>query len=411
MLYFCGYKAYSMNRLILIGNGFDLAHKIKTSYSDFLLDYLKDAFIHSRDHGKYEDEFLVVVQNSNFDDQLNDPYIINWELTNFFGYISQDESFGITVSGNVIRKKTFEYHLIIKNNLISALISSYKDFNWVDIENEYYKILCELSSKNKIKEIKELNKGFKFLQDLLYKYLVKVEEEHLSKISDISKSKLINQLLEDIMHNAAPKITRAPRISNLSSDQNNIRKEKGPKPSSILFLNFNYTSTVEKYVKEIQKKVSKTDIIYIHGKLKDIDNPMVFGYGDEEETNFEVLEKYNECLEYVKTYWYLRTNNYENFLKFIDSDDFEVYIMGHSCGMSDKTMLSSIFNNERCKKIKILTYDKSFGAKDLAINTTNYIEMTYQIGRLFKNKADLRKKIISFNVNDLLKLDFDVANF
>jgi hypothetical protein len=29
------------DRLILIGNGFDIAHKIKTSYKDFILDYLK----------------------------------------------------------------------------------------------------------------------------------------------------------------------------------------------------------------------------------------------------------------------------------------------------------------------------------------------------------------------------------
>lgn len=28
-----------MNRLILIGNGFDLAHRLKTSYKDFLNDF------------------------------------------------------------------------------------------------------------------------------------------------------------------------------------------------------------------------------------------------------------------------------------------------------------------------------------------------------------------------------------
>ncbi|WP_406823950.1 AbiH family protein [Pedobacter sp. KACC 23697] len=29
-----------MNRLILIGNGFDLAHQLKTSYNDFIVWYL-----------------------------------------------------------------------------------------------------------------------------------------------------------------------------------------------------------------------------------------------------------------------------------------------------------------------------------------------------------------------------------
>ena len=33
-----------MNRLIIIGNGFDLAHGLKTSYCDFIHDYLLTNF-------------------------------------------------------------------------------------------------------------------------------------------------------------------------------------------------------------------------------------------------------------------------------------------------------------------------------------------------------------------------------
>jgi len=33
-----------MNRLILKGNAFDLAHKMKTTYADFILSYVKSAF-------------------------------------------------------------------------------------------------------------------------------------------------------------------------------------------------------------------------------------------------------------------------------------------------------------------------------------------------------------------------------
>ncbi|OCK50683.1 hypothetical protein BA768_19400 [Chryseobacterium sp. CBo1] len=340
-----------MNRLILIGNGFDIAHKIKTSYKDFILDYLKKSFSLARDYGKYEDEFLTVIKNNRFDKQLNsNPYINTWELNNFYGYIQSDNSLGITVTGRPIYKETLEYSLKLKNNLISILLSSCRESNWVDIENEYYKILCELSSKNKIQEIIELNKGFELLQNLLYNYLTRIEEQHSSHEYDVSKSYLVSQLTEPIKHNLAPQSKKTVRGISINTND-------APTPSNILFLNFNYTSTIETYVKEIRKTIPNTNVIYIHGKLNDINNPMIFGYGDEEETNFEVLEKYDECLKYVKTYWYLRTNNYENFLKFIDSDEFEVYVMGHSCGMSDKTMLSSIFNNSNCKKIKILTYD------------------------------------------------------
>ena len=34
-----------MNRIILIGNGFDLAHGLKTSYNDFIKWYLKRALL------------------------------------------------------------------------------------------------------------------------------------------------------------------------------------------------------------------------------------------------------------------------------------------------------------------------------------------------------------------------------
>lgn len=406
-----------MNRLILIGNGFDIAHKIKTSYKDFILDYLRNAFKYANNYNKYTDQLLSVMRSGYYKNWLNNGNddIDKWDLNNFYAYIEQENGMSVYAGGtptNTYREsiQEREYTLEIKSNLISKLLSSCKEYNWVDIENEYYKILCELSSENKEKEILELNSGFQFLQSLLYAYLIKIEEEYLSNKYNVSKSSLIPQLLEPIEHNAAPKQPGSYKISANNSTPKTTTTNKEPKklkPNSILFLNFNYTSTIESYVKEIQKTVPNTDVIYIHGKLNNINNPMIFGYGDEEETNFEVLEKYDECLRYIKTYWYLRTNNYENFLKFIDSDEFEVYIMGHSCGMSDKTMLSSIFNNPNCKKIKALTYDKSFGSKDLTIDTTDYIEKTYQIGRLFKNKADLRKKLIPFETKDLLKIDIE----
>lgn len=37
-----------MNRLIIVGNGFDLAHGLKTSYEDFLLWLLKKSMLQER---------------------------------------------------------------------------------------------------------------------------------------------------------------------------------------------------------------------------------------------------------------------------------------------------------------------------------------------------------------------------
>jgi hypothetical protein len=49
-----------MNDLYLIGNGFDLAHGLKTTYNDFLLWYLNDFLkkFWQRDH--FEDDLMTI---------------------------------------------------------------------------------------------------------------------------------------------------------------------------------------------------------------------------------------------------------------------------------------------------------------------------------------------------------------
>jgi hypothetical protein len=67
-------KYESINRVIIIGNGFDLAHGLKTSYHDFILNYLKDNCIKALEEGiknsrsqphkefyHYKDELLEII--------------------------------------------------------------------------------------------------------------------------------------------------------------------------------------------------------------------------------------------------------------------------------------------------------------------------------------------------------------
>jgi hypothetical protein len=52
-----------MNRIILIGNGFDLAHGLKTSYADFINDFWTDKaqkLADNRQEGHFEDENIKI---------------------------------------------------------------------------------------------------------------------------------------------------------------------------------------------------------------------------------------------------------------------------------------------------------------------------------------------------------------
>lgn len=102
------------------------------------------------------------------------------------------------------------------------------------------------------------------------------------------------------------------------------------------------------------------------------------------------LERAAGFLEYIKSFWYFKTSNYHNLIRFIEADNFQVYTLGHSCGLSDRTMLNMVFEHENCKSIKIFYHEMQSGKN-------NFTELTQQISRHFKNKSVMRKKIVPFN--------------
>jgi hypothetical protein len=161
-----------------------------------------------------------------------------------------------------------------------------------------------------------------------------------------------------------------------------------------LILNFNYTNTPSKYLDNDYY----SEIINIHGELNNNNNAIVFGYGDDVDKYYNDIEELNEnkFFMHIKSFDYFKTSNYKKLLAFINTmgpmvtyEPFEVYIMGHSCGLSDRTMLSTIFENEKCEKIKIFYYQED--------NKNDYRDKTYEISRHFRDKPSMRNKIISID--------------
>jgi hypothetical protein len=106
----------------------------------------------------------------------------------------------------------------------------------------------------------------------------------------------------------------------------------------------------------------------------------------------------------IKSFKYPRTNNYHKILAFIDdagsSDEplelnppsFDVQIVGHSCGLSDKTLLRTIFESENCIGIKAFHYKED---KQEAIEEHFYKGIA--ISRHFKDKPSFREKFQTFD--------------
>lgn len=158
----------------------------------------------------------------------------------------------------------------------------------------------------------------------------------------------------------------------------------------ILFINFNYTETMKFYLSYLGNNII---INHIHGKLTDSKHPLIFGYGDETDSHYEEIERLdnNEFLKFMKSFGYARTSDLQNVISFINAGEYETYIMGHSCGLSDRVLLKDIFENIYCKKINIFYYEQDQQSNDY---TTKYMDISRHFS--LDKKSIMRVKIVPF---------------
>lgn len=398
-----------MNRLVIVGNGFDLAHGLPTSYRNFIDDF----WINFNDYYKNDEYKCLVSIHESCDGYLSGKGIKNFNdfKSNLViyckdnGYLFYEDSF-VAMNG-------FRDIFRFKNDFFKS-INIRNSEKWVDIENEYYSELKRIVNsksldiskseevwRNEQKEkVEKLNKEFDEVKNLLESYLLeKVEEPFmLNKEYDEDGDRVSNEIYSILrpisLFNSEKKI-QDEFID--SSDKREIEalftKEKLDDEyvnmSKTLVLNFNYTSTLRRYTKLFQQERLEVSEINIHGKLFDENNQINFGFGDEMDDDYKIIENINdnEYLRNFKSFQYLQNSNYSNLLSFIDSEKFQVLIMGHSCGLSDRTLLNTVFEHTNCRSIKVF-YHKD-GEKD------NYTEIVQNISRHFNKKKLMREKIVN----------------
>ncbi|WP_183578732.1 AbiH family protein [Mucilaginibacter sp. X5P1] len=362
-----------MNRLILIGNGFDLAHGLKTSYKDFILWYVKSCFEKAHKDKNYEDR-LITITSTNY--VYNNPEHRSRWVNDYLSTIEHPKRKNkVTWSGwNGDNRKLdmSPFKIDYKSNLLEPLLSRCNVSNWVDIESEYYELLKDVLELNdeevKQPQLIELNESLAFIISQLEIYLTNLAPTpFIEEYDQIFSSKI-----------------RAADLYPKRSDTTLI-------PTQTYVLNFNYTNTSQQYIDKLGSPSGSTAILnYIHGKLKDTVNELIFGFGDEIDQAYKKMEddsKVKGYFDYIKSFWYLRTDNYRSLVNFLDLDDYQVYVLGHSCGLSDRTMLQMIFEHPKCRSIKIYYHERN--------GVDNFVSLTHEISRHFTDKGLMRKKILS----------------
>ena len=297
---------------------------------------------------------------------------------------------------------------------------------WVDIENEYYRLLkwCTKSECDKPCAFYELNTQFDYLKMLLIEYLsgldtasvrfdysiqsimyeniipqdisvagqdewrkylkrwLNLDSEHQRQIQILQKYKESTFNFEDLREKFK---SMNYGFSKILSTMQLLSKQVGIKPENIMILNFNYTANANRYLQ--QEDCFRLN--QIHGDLLNAKN-IIFGYGDELDRDYNDILSLNdnEYLRNMKSIKYLESSNYRDMLSFIESAPYQVYIMGHSCGNSDRTLLNTLFEHRNCVTIKPFYYEKEDG-------TDNYLDLVQNISRNFTDMKLMRDRVVN----------------
>ena len=117
---------------------------------------------------------------------------------------------------------------------------------------------------------------------------------------------------------------------------------------------------------------------------------MIFGYGDELDEDYKKISNKNEnnLLTNIKSIKYLEAENYRQMLSFIETEPYQILIMGHSCGNSDRTLLNTLFEHKNCVSIKPYFYKRDE-------ETDNYLELVQNISRNFTDMKLMRDRVVN----------------
>lgn len=242
----------SKSNILVIGNGFDLYHGLKTNYIDFV---------------RFSEELLKSAKGT----KNRELAISNSFVKCFIKVASENQSWidcekEIEIIVTIILKVLDDKNVFIRN-------TNYIDLNessLVSYEFERMKLLNKFC--------KRISKGRIVFQDRYFKVYQGIDKDLIMKtlIKDLNNLiKLFKNYLEENV--VGKSITRfSKQIEHIKPDY---------------LINFNYTNTYEHY------GINRKDVCYIHGSVED--NNMVLGIRDinENDMNFIHFKKFFQRLQ------------------------------------------------------------------------------------------------------------------
>ncbi|SCZ05915.1 Bacteriophage abortive infection AbiH [Paenibacillus polysaccharolyticus] len=358
-------------KILVIGNGFDLAHGLPTKYNDFLkfLSLIKAMSMYRGGILNFIEKHLNETSKVNNNIKQYIHKLIT-ELTQEYGSI-KDESlaknvdlfFLVDKSENKVIREILDN---IKGNYWYqhfVSVESYINEGWIDFESEISRVIQALE-QYRIKECFDqkdiVEKGIE--QTLLS---VSVRENN----PDTSKFKVDGKLLQKLEEDLT-KLIRSLEIFLVNCVENIDIESTLPDIKNINFdkvLSFNYTNTYEKgYVSLFRPKFD-----FIHGKADSKHNletnNMVLGI--DEYLDSTQASKNTSFISYKKYFQRIHKETgcvYKDWIRKNNSQSSsELYIFGHSLDITDKDVLRELIEMENMKTT-IFYYNKKVYSSQIA---------------------------------------------
>lgn len=231
-----------MNKLFIIGNGFDLAHGLKTSYTDFR-HYLNKEYPENK---RYSTGRIEGIEGRHGEIEFFDD--------EFVGHLIKN------IDNLEIENSRFE-----------------EEIRWCDLENDLGNI--------------------DFFESFSDAYYPRDEDGDIDKWKETS----VNEEFSFGIPEMARRLKKYFQEWISTMDYTKIKEQKDfyelIKEGNNSFLNFNYTETLEKIYKV-------EEVCHIHGKLRD--NDLFFGHGDKKDYTEELMNSWvgaEDSIQLAKKIW------------------------------------------------------------------------------------------------------------
>lgn len=367
-----------IENILLIGNGFDLAHGLPTKYSDFLEYYIQ------LNSTKYQERLMRY-------DSLPPEFELLWEITK-----KRIGGLGM-VDGPTAKFVGYTKDNIWLDYFVELYIRRLSGENWIDFEREVSLIIQSFDSGNFHQEqalssyryMKDLNplaaQKINLFIDVIWNKNQKKNVKNKFEPETLTIGafrEILFQELQNLICGLELYLIHVVEVCKVAP----IEQIQDINPFYVI--SFNYTHTAAKIFEE-------AEVTYIHGECSDastIDtNNMIIGiddYGRSEDdyTDYAVFKKYVQRIQ-------KRTDKGKlDQLAFVYSTKYRLHIYGHSLDITDKDVLKDILMYTNIEQVIVYCMNKSAEGQYIA-NLVNIIGKQEVVSRY--NSGALEFQFIS----------------